>query len=69
MTFAGAPLSLVGPALAAGAAALVALYLLKLRRRRLEVPFADLWRRVLSETQSTALGSGCGASCRCSCSS
>jgi len=55
MTFAGAPLSLVGPALAAGAAALVALYLLKLRRRRLEVPFADLWRRVLSETQSTAL--------------
>src|SRR6185503_16950518 len=29
MTFAGAPLSLVGPALAAGAAALVALYLLK----------------------------------------
>lgn len=55
MTFAGAPLSLVGPALAAGAATLVALYLLKLRRRRLEVPFADLWRRVLSETQSTAL--------------
>jgi VWA domain-containing protein len=55
VTFAGAPLSLVGPALAAGAAALVALYLLKLRRRRLEVPFADLWRRVLSETQSTAL--------------
>ena len=55
MTFAGAPLSVVGPALAAGAAALVALYLLKLRRRRLEVPFAELWRRVLSETQSTAL--------------
>ncbi|HWE30337.1 MAG TPA: VWA domain-containing protein, partial [Polyangia bacterium] len=55
MTFAGAPLSLVGPALAVGAAALVSLYLLKLRRRRLEVPFADLWRRVLSETQSTAL--------------
>ncbi|HEX9103387.1 MAG TPA: VWA domain-containing protein, partial [Polyangia bacterium] len=55
MTFAGAPLSLVGPALAAGAAALVALYLLKLRRRRLEVPFAELWRRVLSESQSTAL--------------
>ena len=55
MTFAGAPLSIVGPALAAGTAALVALYLLKLRRRRLEVPFAELWRRVLSETQSTAL--------------
>ena len=55
MTLAGAPLSLVGPAMAAGAAALVALYLLKLRRRRLEVPFAELWKRVLSETQSTAL--------------
>jgi hypothetical protein len=55
MTFLGAPLSLVAPALAAGAAALVALYLLKLRRHRLEVPFADLWQRVLSETQSTAL--------------
>ena len=55
MIFPGAPLSLVGPALAVGAAALVSLYLLKLRRRRLEVPFADLWRRVLSETQSTAL--------------
>lgn len=55
MTFAGAPLSMVAPAAVAGAAALVALYLLKLRRRRLEVPFAELWRRVLSETQSTAL--------------
>jgi hypothetical protein len=55
MIFPGAPLSLVGPALAVGAAALVALYLLKLRRRRLEVPFAELWRRVLSETQTTAL--------------
>ncbi|MDB4970634.1 MAG: von Willebrand factor type, partial [Myxococcales bacterium] len=55
MTFLGAPLSVVGPALAAGAAALVALYLLKLRRRRLEVPFAELWKRVLSESQSTAL--------------
>jgi hypothetical protein len=51
----GAPLSVLGPALAVGASALVALYLLKLRRRRLEVPFADLWRRVLSESQSTAL--------------
>lgn len=55
MTFLGAPVSLVAPALAAGTAALVALYLLKLRRRRLEVPFADLWRRVVSESQSTAL--------------
>ena len=55
MIIGGAPLSVLGPALAVGASALVALYLLKLRRRRLEVPFADLWRRVLSESQSTAL--------------
>jgi hypothetical protein len=55
VTFLGAPLSIVGPALAAGTAALVALYLLRLRRRRLEVPFAELWKRVLSESQSTAL--------------
>jgi len=46
--FPGAPLAAVLPAAAAGAAALVALYLLKLRRRRLEVPFAELWKRVLS---------------------
>ena len=55
MIAAGAPLSVLGPALAVGASALVALYLLKLRRRKPEVPFADLWRRVLSESQSTAL--------------
>ena len=47
MTFAGAPLSLVGPALAVGAARARRAYLLKMRRRRFEVPFAELWRRVL----------------------
>ena len=55
MTLAGAPLSLVGGAFAAGGAMLVALYVLKLRRRRVEVPFAALWRKVLEDKESTAL--------------
>jgi Ca-activated chloride channel homolog len=39
-----------------GAAALITLlYILKLRRRRVEVPFAALWRRVLVEKQTSAL--------------
>lgn len=33
----------------------VALYLLKLRRRRVEVPFVDLWSEVLSEERSSQL--------------
>jgi hypothetical protein len=55
VTLAGAPLGLVGGSFAVGAAALVLLYLLKLRRRRVEVPFADLWRRVVRDTESVAL--------------
>jgi hypothetical protein len=54
VTFAGAPLSVIGPAAAVGVAALVTLYLLRERRRRVEVPFAGLWQRVLKETKSTA---------------
>jgi hypothetical protein len=55
MTFLGAPLSLLGPAFALLGAAVVSLYVLKLRRRRVEVPFADLWRKILRDTESTAL--------------
>jgi hypothetical protein len=55
MTFLGAPLSAVAGGFAVGGAALVALYMLKLRRRRVEVPFADLWRRIVRDTESTAL--------------
>jgi hypothetical protein len=55
MTLAGAPLSVLGPAFAVLGSGLVALYVLKLRRRRVEVPFADLWRRVLRDVESTAL--------------
>jgi len=42
---------------AAGATAVltVALYLLKLRRRTVEVPFSPLWQAVLSESQTTRL--------------
>jgi hypothetical protein len=55
VTLAGAPLSTLGLAFAGLGGALVALYVLKLRRRRVEVPFAGLWRRVLKDTESTAL--------------
>lgn len=37
------------------AAAVVILYLLKLRRRPVEVPFVHLWREVLAESQTTRL--------------
>lgn len=36
-------------------AAVTALYLLKLRRRRVEVPFVHLWQEVLAEKQTTRL--------------
>jgi hypothetical protein len=53
MMLAGTPW--IFAAMAAGGAGLVALYVLKLRRRRVEVPFAQLWRRILRDTESTAL--------------
>lgn len=55
MTLAGAPLSLLAPVAAGLSAGLVVLYVLKLRRRRVEVPFANLWQRVLRERETTAL--------------
>lgn len=56
-------MSLLGPIgmslwawLAIGAAALaVGAYIIKMRRRRFEVPFAQLWRRVLEEKDANAL--------------
>lgn len=53
--FAGAPTSLLLGLFAAGAAALTALYLLKLERRRLVVPYVRLWARVLGEQRTQAL--------------
>ncbi|HZS37892.1 MAG TPA: VWA domain-containing protein [Polyangia bacterium] len=55
MTLAGAPLGLLAPAFAVLGAAVVALYVLKLRRQRVEVPFADLWQKILRDTETTAL--------------
>ena len=56
MNFAG-PFSLgTWAAIAGGAAALaVTAYILKMRRRRFEVPFSNLWRRVLEQRDVTTL--------------
>ena len=55
MTLLGLPLAQLG-LLFGGAATLVTLlYVLKLRRRRVTVPFARLWDRVQRETESTSL--------------
>ena len=49
------PLALIGwAALALGGLAVVA-YILKMRRRRFEVPFSTLWHRVLRERDATSL--------------
>ncbi len=39
----------------AAAAAMVVAYILKMRRRRFEVPFSTLWQRVLKERETTSL--------------
>ncbi|MBI4511365.1 MAG: VWA domain-containing protein [Deltaproteobacteria bacterium] len=56
MTF-GTPLPLPLLAQAAGilGALVIAAYILKLRRRRFEVPFSKLWQRVLRENETTSL--------------
>jgi len=38
-----------------GAALIISAYIIKMRRRRFEVPFAHLWRRVLQEKDANAL--------------
>ena len=55
MTLLGLPAAQLAPALALGSGVLVALYLLKQQRRRVPVPFARLWQRVLRESESSAL--------------
>ena len=56
MTF-GAPIALATLAKVGGvvAALLVVAYVLKLRRRRFEVPFSRLWQKVLREDDTTTL--------------
>jgi hypothetical protein len=55
MRLTGLPLSQLLAVGLAAALATVALYLLKLRRRAVPVPFAKLWERVVRERESTAL--------------
>ncbi|MEM6958903.1 MAG: VWA domain-containing protein [Myxococcota bacterium] len=55
MNLTGLTLAEVLTAFAAVGAAVVVLYLLKLRRRRIEVPFVSLWNQVLAEKQTTRL--------------
>ncbi len=56
MSFVG-PIPLVMFAWIAGGAALLAIsaYIIKMRRRRFEVPFARLWKRVLEQKDANAL--------------
>lgn len=55
MSFAGWTLAELVPLFAVGAAAITAMYLLRMRRRRLIVPFAALWRQVTRESDTRRL--------------
>ena len=55
MTLLGAPLSTLLAAGGVTAAALVALYLLRPQRRRVDVPYLRLWGLVVREARSSAL--------------
>lgn len=55
MTFAGWTLAQLGPLFAVGAAVITVLYLLRMRRRQVVVPFAALWERVTRDSESRRL--------------
>ena len=55
MTLDGLPLSELGKLFAIFGGAMVVLYILRLRRRRVQVPYSPLWARVLVERESTSL--------------
>ncbi|MBL8602216.1 MAG: VWA domain-containing protein [Myxococcales bacterium] len=55
MDLLGLPATQLGPLGAAVGGAVVGLYLLKLRRRRVAVPYARLWERVVKEQPSASL--------------
>ena len=55
MTFAGWTLAQLWPLFAAGGGAITLLYLLRMRRRQVVVPFAALWERVTRESESRRL--------------
>ena len=48
-TLLGMPWGQLFPIAAAGTAVLTLLYVLRQRRRRLEVPFSPLWQKVLGQ--------------------
>lgn len=54
-TFAGVPWETLAPIGGVAAAALVTLYVLRLRRQRVEVPFSPLWQQVLQERSASRL--------------
>src|SRR5262245_29084081 len=55
MSFFGLTVQQLGLLGAGLGAVVIVLYILKLRRRRVEVPFAPLWDRVLREKETTTL--------------
>jgi hypothetical protein len=55
MTFAGWQLGALLSLGGAAASAVVVLYVLKLRRRAVPVPFSPIWQRILGERETTAL--------------
>jgi hypothetical protein len=55
LIFAGLPLATLAAVFAVAGAAMVALYILKLRRRTVAVPFSALWQRILKDKEATSL--------------
>jgi hypothetical protein len=53
--FAGLPLAQILAILGAASAVTVVLYILKLRRRTVAVPFSPLWQRILKDKEATSL--------------
>jgi len=55
MLFAGLPFAELAAIFAVAGAAVVALYILKLRRRTVAIPFSPLWQKVLRDKEATSL--------------
>lgn len=55
MIFAGLPFATLAAIFAVAGVAMVALYILKLRRRTVAVPFSVLWQRILKDKEATSL--------------
>lgn len=55
MIFAGLPFAQLATIFGVAAALMVAMYILKLRRRVVAVPFSKLWHRILKDKEATSL--------------